>query len=324
MNSRNKLNEYSSRVDALERELDERKVRDIYKVSIEDTRKELEKAETLYKEAEELKRMKDYECPNIYPSAEQVAVNPIVSFAEELPYDYELELERQRAELEEAQLKFLQEKLNHQIEENIRLKAQISHHYFHSVPFYYYGAPSSAKQQTDEVRKHIVKQEVAVPSHKTADDGIMSVAQDSVVFDGNARLTFAEAYALLSPTQKHFCDGLLSYACKQSGKERRDSKFYVSIGCGFNQVIKVLIKSNIVVVSARMEDYTLRNLRLSDTDTPIKTRETSVKVVDNGAYETAKRLIDLRIEQIAEFIEEKKLMLKEKRNISRTSKRNSK
>lgn len=73
-----------------------------------------------------------------------------------------------------------------------------------------------------------------------------------------------------------------------------------------------------------MEDYTLRNLRLSDTDTPIKTRETSVKVVDNGAYETAKRLIDLRIEQIAEFIEEKKLMLKEKRNISRTSKRNSK
>lgn len=72
MNSRNKLNEYSSRVDALERELDERKVRDIYKVSIEDTRKELEKAETLYKEAEELKRMKDYECPNIYPSAEQI------------------------------------------------------------------------------------------------------------------------------------------------------------------------------------------------------------------------------------------------------------
>ena len=82
-----------------------------------------------------------------------------------------------------------------------------------------------------------------------------------------------------------------------------------------------MIKNNIVVVSARMEDHTLRNLRLSDTDTPIKTRETTVKVVDNGAYETAKRLIDLRIEQIADSIAEKKQMRKEKRKVAMAAKK---
>ncbi|MDE7264260.1 MAG: hypothetical protein K2N64_06335 [Anaeroplasmataceae bacterium] len=231
-----------------------------------------------------------------------------------MPYDYELELERQRTELEEARLKFLQEKVNRQIEENIRLKERLAHRYFHSVPPYYYGVPSSSvKQTTDDVRKEPVEKEVSGTSDGTEDDGMMSVAQDSVVFDGNARLTFLEAYALLSPTQKHFCDGLLSYACKQSGQDQRDSKYHVSVGCGFNQVIKAMIKNNIVVVCARMEDRTLRNLRLSDTDTPIKTRETTVKVVDNGAYETAKRLIDLRIEQITDSIAEKNQLRREKR-----------
>ena len=318
MNSRDKLNKYFNRVDVLERELSDYKVRDAYKVTIDDTRKELEKAEALYKEAEALKRIKDCANTNVYPNVEQVA-HPSVSFTEGLPYDYELELERQRTELEEAQLKFLQEKLNHQIEENIRLKARISHRYFHPVSPYH--APSSIKPQTDEVREQVIEKEVTVPSADTADEGIVSVSQDSIMFDGNVRLTFLEAYALLSPTQKRFCDGLVSYACKHSEKERRDSKFYVSVGCGVNQVVKILIKNNTVVVSARMEDYTLRNLRLSDTDTPIKTRETSVKVVDNGAYETAKRLIDLRIEQIAKFVEEKKLVLKEKRKASSTSKK---
>lgn len=315
MNNRNKLNEYFHRVDALERELSERKIRDAYKVSIEDTRKELEKSETLYKEAEELKRMKDL---NTCPNSEQIAVDPFASFAGELSYDYELELERQRTELEEAQLIFLQEKLNHQIEENIRLKKRLAYRY-HFVPNNSSEVHTSFANHTasNKMQEESAEKEETILS----DDRLMSVAPDSSVNDGNARLSFAEAYALLTSTQKHFCDGLLLYACKHSGKKRRDAKYYVSVGCGFNQIIKVSIKYNTIVVCARMEDYTLRNLRLSDTDTPIKTRETSVKVVDNSAYETAKRLIDLRIEQIAEFIVEKKLMLKEKRKASTTSRK---
>ena len=321
LNSRDKLNEYRNRFEALERELDERKSYSAYKSSIETTKKELEKSEVLYKEAEELKRIKECESSNIFSSDEQVAVNTYVSFTDGLPYDYALELERQRTELEEERLKFLQEKVNRQIEENIRLKERLAYRYYHSVAPYYYGVPSpNVKQKIDDIQEDSVERKVSVTSEKTMND-MMSVSQDSVVFDGNARLTFLEAYALLSPTQKHFCDGLLSYAHKQSGEEERDSKYHVCVGCGFNQVIKIMIKNNIVVVSARMEDHTLRNLRLSDTDTPIKTRETTVKVVDNGAYETAKRLIDLRIEQIADSIAEKKQMRKEKRKVAMAAKK---
>lgn len=117
MNSRDKLNKYFNRVDVLERELSDCKVRDAYKVTIDDTRKELEKAEALYKEAEELKRIKDCANTNVYPNVEQVT-NPSVSFTEGLPYDYELELERQRTELEEAQLKL---KLANDLDQSIVL-----------------------------------------------------------------------------------------------------------------------------------------------------------------------------------------------------------
>lgn len=72
-----------------------------------------------------------------------------------------------------------------------------------------------------------------------------------------------------------------------------------------------------------MEDNSLRSLRLSDTDTPIKIREATVKVVDNGAYETAKRLIDLRLTQMRELLEKKRRIHNEKRKAARRSKAHS-
>ena len=153
LNSRDKLNEYRNRFEALERELDERKSYSAYKSSIETTKKELEKSEVLYKEAEELKRIKECESSNIFSSDEQVAVNTYVSFTDGLPYDYALELERQRTELEEERLKFLQEKVNRQIEENIRLKERLAYRYYHSVAPYYYGVPSpNVKQKIDDIQ----------------------------------------------------------------------------------------------------------------------------------------------------------------------------
>ena len=165
--------------------------------------------------------------------------------------------------------------------------------------------------------------EIKCESTEKTDDDAISRARGSIAFDGSARLDFSEAYALLSPTQKRFCDGLLAYACKQSGEESRYSKRHISVGCGSNQVIKVMIKNNIVTVCAPMEDNSLRSLRLSDTDTPIKIREATVKVVDNGAYETAKRLIDLRLTQMRELLEKKRRIHNEKRKAARRSKAHS-
>lgn len=335
---------------SLQRELEARQVKDICREGIQDTRQELERSAAYIQEQEEMKRLRDLMGEDYRQPQPQIIQPPPVAYAYSSP-DYEAELSRRRMQLEQARLKLLQEKIRLKQEENERLRSML-YASSYQPQYTGYSAPPQQQAppimpQYPPVPQQVIVQPQQVPmqpqqapmqpvqiSIQTAtppqapaqSQDTIPVAQDayydsdelilmpngSVVFDGNIRLTFAEAYKLLSDEHKSYCNGILAYACKQSNEDKRESKYHVSVGCGANQVIKLSIKNGVLIAACRTEDERLRQIRLANLNTSIKTQETIVKVIDEDAYNMTKALIDLRIVQIAEDIDFKKQLKKER------------
>lgn len=149
-----------------------------------------------------------------------------------------------------------------------------------------------------------------------SDPGGMADGSLSAVFHVAERLTFGEAYRLLMPKQKRYCDELVKYAVKKSGTSEKYAKYYLLVGVGAKQLLKLGIKDGIVVAYFRVEDQRLRELRRKSGDATIKIKETLLQVDNDDAFSAAKEIIDLRETQIMEDVAAKKESRNRKRRKS--------
>ncbi len=131
------------------------------------------------------------------------------------------------------------------------------------------------------------------------------------------RLTLEEAYAKLTKEQKKYFDGLREYAMSKDSKcKEKLSTYFTTIGPSTtNPFIKLTIKKGITVALFKMEDEYLKDIRrnASGDGTKVKVKETEVPIGDNQAYDTAKDMVDLRIDQIErynDFLKEQRALRK--------------
>ncbi|MDE7071064.1 MAG: hypothetical protein K2O86_03725, partial [Clostridia bacterium] len=118
------------------------------------------------------------------------------------------------------------------------------------------------------------------------------------------RLTLDEAYALLTKEQKKYFDGLREYALtKYKCKEKKSTYFVVYGQTTTNPLLKLTIKKDTTVALLKMEDEYMKDLRRDATGdgTKVKVKETEVLVSDAQAFETAKKMVDLRYDQIERY-----------------------
>ncbi|MDE6472782.1 MAG: hypothetical protein K2L52_07105, partial [Clostridia bacterium] len=118
------------------------------------------------------------------------------------------------------------------------------------------------------------------------------------------RLTLDEAYALLTKEQKKYFDGLKEYVLtKYKCKERKSTYFVVYGQTTTNPLLKLTIKKDTTVALLKMEDEYMKDLRRDATGdgTKVKVKETEVLVSDAQAFDTAKKMVDLRYDQIERY-----------------------
>lgn len=166
-------------------------------------------------------------------------------------------------------------------------------------------------EEAPSVEKH--DEQILQLSEIVSDE--IDLTDDSALasFSVTERLTFMEAYTLLIPQQKQFCDGLVAYAVKKSGLLAKYAKYHLSVGSGAKRLLKLSIKDGIVIACFHIEDQRVRELRRKSGETDIRIKETTLPVSNDDAYATAKAIIDLRETQIAEDIAIRKEKRKEAR-----------
>ncbi|MDE6210358.1 MAG: hypothetical protein K2G42_00060, partial [Clostridia bacterium] len=165
------------------------------------------------------------------------------------------------------------------------------------------------------VEKEVVKEVpvekiVEVPVEKVVEKVIEKEVKVKVTAPAKAkaekapRLTLDEAYALLSKEQKKYFDGLRDYALtKYKCKEKKSTYFVVYGQTSTNPLLKLTIKKDTTVALLKMEDEYMKDIRRDATGdgTKVKVKETEVVVSDAQAYATAKKMVDLRDDQIERY-----------------------
>ncbi len=155
------------------------------------------------------------------------------------------------------------------------------------------------------VEKEVVK-EVPVEKvvEKVIEKEVKVTAPAKPKVEKAPRLTLDEAYALLSKEQKKYFDGLRDYALtKYKCKEKKSTYFVVYGHTATNPLIKLTIKKDTTVALLKMEDEYMKDIRRDATGdgTKVKVKETEVIVSDKQAFETAKKMVDLRDDQIERY-----------------------
>ncbi len=165
------------------------------------------------------------------------------------------------------------------------------------------------------VEKEVVK-EVPVEKvvEKVIEKEVKVTAPAKPKVEKAPRLTLDEAYALLSKEQKKYFDGLRDYALtKYKCKEKKSTYFVVYGHTATNPLIKLTIKKDTTVALLKMEDEYMKDIRRDATGdgTKVKVKETEVIVSDKQAFETAKKMVDLRDDQIERYQD----LLREQRSL---------
>lgn len=185
-----------------------------------------------------------------------------------------------------------------------------------------YGAyPQSREVYPYTERTALQKNEEKEPAEKvvTVIRETEEAGESGVSF--GERLTFAEAYIMLTKEQQRFCDGLRAYAREQSGAKEVPAKYHLCVGSGQKVIVKFEIKKGITIGMFRIVDERLKKLRRNATSNgaEIKIKETEVPIEDEFAFDSAKELIDLRITQLEEEQEYRKQQRRNKKKTGETN-----
>ncbi|MDE6413936.1 MAG: hypothetical protein K2K48_00820 [Anaeroplasmataceae bacterium] len=374
MDSRDLIIEYESRMRAMERELEERRLQNLCRIENEKIQREFEAQEKSRRQKEELLRLSllQEEARRRFRSVSEEQRQ----YRESYYPSYRAQDTRQR-EYEYSQLQFLQEQIRQQELENERLKMQIqNHNYNHNTYNYnynpspyppnpyppqpqaeypHYQAPTPniyvtqntsmperpamplperevVQEQERDQEFRIVLPEIEEEEDASFLDEPSELFPDSSESDDSSeavlkprRLTFEEAYEILSKPQKKYCDSLRAYAIEKSGAKESLAKYHLSVGNGQKIVVKFMIKNGTTVTFFRLEDERLRRLRRTATTdgAEIKVKETILNIVDDISFQTAKEMIDLRLVQLEENKEYQKLQASNRRKEAKDSTKTS-
>ncbi|MDE7263736.1 MAG: hypothetical protein K2N64_03655 [Anaeroplasmataceae bacterium] len=344
MNSQDIINEYERRMRAMERELEEKRLKNLCRTENEELRRSLEESERFRRQESELLRLRilqeEVERRHRMLQEEQRRSN-------ETYYPSYANQNFHQRDYEASSLKFLQEQIRQQELENERLKQQIKasnqqSYLGHNLQQY----PGYAQSQTpniyvtqnasmpnaqtktlapiEEIKERNHKLELPRREEKEASVPVFQSREIQQPFELNnvltdvikpARLTFIEAYMELNKSQKKYCDGLRAYAILKSGAKESLAKYHLSIGTSSKFVIKFMIKNGTVITLFRLEDERLRRLRKSANSdgAEIKVKETELAITDDISFQTAKEMIDLRLIQLEEDKEYQKIRASNRR-----------
>ena len=125
------------------------------------------------------------------------------------------------------------------------------------------------------------------------------VDENAVVITNYERKTVDEAYAELTKDQKGFFDGLLAYAKSKGNAIEYRTKTEVQIKADRKQIVRLAVKKGVTVAKFRVENDLMKQFRKNEAETKIEVKDTKIKVVDVAAFDTAKGLIDVAVENNA-------------------------
>ncbi len=120
--------------------------------------------------------------------------------------------------------------------------------------------------------------------------------EDTLTLKKVERKQLADVYLELSPEQKGFFDRLLAYAMSKEGAIENRTKTEIQVKIDRKQVVRLAIKRGITVAKYHLENPLMKQYRRKDAETKISIKDTEIKIVDVAAYETAKGLVDVAIE----------------------------
>ncbi|MDE7191738.1 MAG: hypothetical protein K2O35_04660, partial [Clostridia bacterium] len=181
------------------------------------------------------------------------------------------------------------------------------------------------KEVPVEVEKIVEKEvRVEVPVEKVVEKVVEKEVKVEVTAPVKAprekapRLTLDEAYARLSKQQKKYFDGLREYALTKDKCKEKKSTYFILLGqSSVNPLVKLTIKKDTTVALFKMEDEYLKDIKRDATGegTKMRVKETELIVADAQAFATAKRMVNLREDQIdryQEYMKEQRLMKNKK------------
>ncbi len=106
------------------------------------------------------------------------------------------------------------------------------------------------------------------------------------------------------------------YALSKEKSKEKKAIYSLTIGqSSVNPYIKLTIKKDTTVALFKMEDEYLKDIRRNagSDGTKVKVKETEVLIADEQAFQTAKDMVDLRLDQIDRYND----LLKEQRAMKR-------
>ncbi|MDE6362583.1 MAG: hypothetical protein K2L53_06345, partial [Clostridia bacterium] len=169
--------------------------------------------------------------------------------------------------------------------------------------------------EVEKIVEKEVKVEVPVEVEKIVEVPVEKVSAPAKPKAEKApRLTLDEAYAKLTKTQQKYFDSLREYALTKDKCKEKKSTYFILLGqSSVNPLVKLTIKKDTTVALLKMEDEYMKDIRrdASGDGTKVRVRETEVVVSDKQAFETAKKMIDLRDDQIERYQE----LLREQRSM---------
>lgn len=141
-----------------------------------------------------------------------------------------------------------------------------------------------------------VREESVASEAVTGSENTVEIDENTVVVTKPQRKTLDEAYEELSSEQKGFFDGLLSYAMSKEQAIENRTKTEVQVKAERKQIVRLAIKRGITIAKFHLENDLMKQYRKNDAETKISVKDTEIKVTDVAAYETAKGLVDVAIE----------------------------
>ena len=129
--------------------------------------------------------------------------------------------------------------------------------------------------------------------------------------NSKSKYTLQEALKNLSSEQKGYYDALVDYADSKPRAEIKEKVHYVKIGVGNNPYVILYIKHNIVIANFKLEsdEYLKAKYMLKSTATA---PEYDMRITNEESLDSAKRLIDTRVEQMNKVKEIKRLVMNAK------------
>ena len=147
---------------------------------------------------------------------------------------------------------------------------------------------------------YAIKSEIAIAQAESAPAPIEKTAREidenALIISRSESKTIDESYAELTKEQKKFFDGLLYYALSKENATENRTKTEIKIKADKKPIIRLSVNKGVTIAKFTLENDLMKQFRKNTAETKIAVRDTRINVTDVAAFETAKGLIDVAVE----------------------------